>query len=388
MNIHEFQAKELLQAYDAPTPAGGVASSPEQARAVAEQYPAARWAVKAQIHAGARGKAGGVKIAADLQQVAEFSAQILGRNLVTHQTGPAGLPVSQVLVEAVTPIKHEYYLSLALDRAAERLLFIASADGGMDIEETALHAPERIVRLWLHPAAGLQPFHGRAIAAVLGLGKEQQATLQRILSAMVALYLDKDATQIEINPLAQTEQGDLLVLDAKINFDDNALALHPDILALRDASQEDERETLAKQHELSYITLDGNIGCMVNGAGLAMATMDIVKLQGGAPANFLDVGGGATKERVTEAFKLILSDSAVKAVLVNIFGGIVRCDIIAAGILAAVEEMHLTLPVVVRLEGANAAEGLEMLNNSGLGLHAAGDLNAAAALAVSLAEAK
>jgi len=386
MNIHEFQAKQLLREYAAPIPDGIVATTPEQAMQATLSIPSAAWAVKAQIHAGARGKAGGVKLAQDSQQVADISKELLGKQLVTHQTGPAGLPVNQVLIEAVTPIAHEYYLSLVLDRTLERLVFIAAAAGGMDIEETAIKAPEQIIRVPVHPAAGLQAYQSRLIAATFAFDKDKQAQLQQLMTSMYTLFIDKDATQIEINPLIETQSGQLLVLDAKINFDDNAVAFHPDIMALRDVSQEDAQEAVAKEHDLNYITLGGDIGCMVNGAGLAMATMDLVKLKGGSPANFLDVGGGATKDRVKEAFKLILADGTVKAVLVNIFGGIVQCDIIAAGILAAVAEMHLSIPVVVRLEGTNAEQGLAMLSNSGLGLYTANDLNTAAAKVVALAE--
>ena len=386
MNIHEYQAKQLFRDYAISVPQGMVAQSPEQARQAAEQLPGAAWVVKAQIHAGARGKAGGVKIAGNLQEVANYAGTMLGSRLATHQTGPEGLPVGSVWVEEASSIKSEFYLSLLLDRESERLIFIASAAGGMDIEAVAAESPEKIIKVAVHPAAGLQPYQGRQIGAALGLGKEQQVQLQAILKGMYELFLAKDCSQIEINPLIETADGKLVALDAKINFDDNAIALHPDIAAMRDASQEDAKEAEAKQFDLNYITLGGNIGCMVNGAGLAMATMDMVKLKGGAPANFLDVGGGTNKDKVKEAFKLILSDGTVKAVLVNIFGGIVKCDVIAAGILAAVEDMHLTIPVVVRLEGTNVEQGKAMLNQSGLGLVAADDLNQAAELAVKLAE--
>jgi len=387
MNIHEYQAKQLFRDFLIPTPIGNVASTPLLARNVAEDIPGMGWVVKAQIHAGARGKAGGVKVARTLAEVQAISEELLGVRLVTHQTDSAGLPVNSVLIEEVSAIKNEFYLSLLVDRETERLIFIASAAGGMDIEEVAEHSPEKIVRVLVHPATGLQPYHGRLIADALGLGKEQQTQLQSILSGVYQLFLAKDASQIEINPLIETEQGQLVALDAKINFDDNAVAAHADIAALRDTSQEDAKEVEAQQFDLNYVTLGGNIGCMVNGAGLAMATMDMVKLKGGAPANFLDVGGGTNKEKVKEAFKLILADGVVKAVLVNIFGGIVKCDVIAAGILAAVEEMHLHIPVVVRLEGTNAEQGRAMLNDSGLGLIAADDLNSAAERAVALAEA-
>ncbi|QWF71313.1 ADP-forming succinate--CoA ligase subunit beta [Methylomonas paludis] len=387
MNIHEYQAKQLLAEFSVPVPYGLVATDAEQARHHAQTLAGQAWAVKAQIHAGARGKSGGVKIAKSLSEVSEYAAGMLGKYLRTQQTDAAGLPVNQVLIEEVSAIKREFYLSLLVDRDSERLIFIASAAGGMDIETVAAETPELIVRTTVHPAAGLQAYHGRQIAAALALGKEQQAQLQNIMVGIYQLFVSKHASQIEINPLIETEQGHLVALDAKINFDDNAVAAHPDIVALRDISQEDIKEAEAKQFDLNYVTLGGNIGCMVNGAGLAMATMDMVKLKGGSPANFLDVGGGTNKDKVKEAFKLILADGVVKAVLVNIFGGIVHCDVIAAGILAAVADMHLTVPVVVRLEGTNAEQGRAMLSNSGLGLYAADDLNSAAEQAVALAEA-
>jgi succinyl-CoA synthetase beta subunit len=387
MNIHEYQAKQLFRDFSIPVPSGFVAHSPQQAVEMAGLLAGQAWVLKAQIHAGARGKAGGVKVVRKLEDVYQNTAELLGSRLVTHQTDSAGLPVNSVLVEEASAINKEFYLSLLVDRETERLLFIASAAGGMDIEQVAAESPEKIVRVAVHPAAGLQAYQVRLVAAALGLGKEQQAQLQSIMSGLYQLFLAKDASQIEINPLIETDQGRLLALDAKVNFDDNAIAAHADIAALRDVTQEDAREAEARQFDLNYITLGGNIGCMVNGAGLAMATMDMVKLKGGSPANFLDVGGGTNKEKVKEAFKLILADGVVKAVLVNIFGGIVQCDVIAAGILAAVEDMHLHIPVVVRLEGTNAELGREMLNNSGLGLIAADDLNSAAAKAVALAEA-
>ncbi|WP_150046150.1 MULTISPECIES: ADP-forming succinate--CoA ligase subunit beta [Methylomonas] len=386
MNIHEYQAKQLFRDFSIPVPRGGVAESAQQALQVAQSLDAAAVVVKAQIHAGARGKAGGVKVARSPEDAEKLAAALIATRLVTHQTDAAGLPVNSVWVEEASAIKNEYYLSLLLDRETERLIFVASAAGGMDIEAVAAQTPEKIVKVCVHPAAGLQAYQGRQIAAAFGLPKALHAQLQTILHGMYQLFLAKDCSQIEINPLIETEDGRLLALDAKINFDDNALALHPDIAALRDVSQEDAKEAEAKQFDLNYITLGGNIGCMVNGAGLAMATMDMVKLKGGAPANFLDVGGGTNKDKVKEAFKLILSDGTVKAVLVNIFGGIVKCDVIASGILAAVEEMHLTIPVVVRLEGTNVELGRNMLNESGLGLVAAADLNQAAELAVKLAE--
>ena len=387
MNIHEYQAKQLFREFSIPVPQGIVADSAQAAQQAATQIDSSAWVVKAQIHAGARGKAGGVKVVRDLGQVATTADAMLGKNLVTHQTDAHGLPVNQVLVETVSGIVNEYYLSLLIDRENEGLVFIASASGGMDIEAVAAATPEKICHVLVNPAAGYQAFHCRQIAEALGLVKEQTSQLDGILKGMYQLFLSKDASQIEINPLILTDQGSLLALDAKINFDDNALALHPDILALRDVSQEDAKEVQAKQFDLNFISLGGNIGCMVNGAGLAMATMDMVKLKGGSPANFLDVGGGTNKEKVKEAFKIIIADGTVRAVLVNIFGGIVKCDVIAAGILAAVDEMHLSIPVVVRLEGTNAEQGRAMLNQSGLGLVAAEDLNQAAEQVVALAEA-
>ncbi|MDD2737931.1 MAG: ADP-forming succinate--CoA ligase subunit beta [Methylomonas lenta] len=386
MNIHEYQAKQLFRDFAIPVPQGAVATTADQAQQITQQLPGSAWVVKAQIHAGARGKAGGVKVAHSAQEAADFASSMLGKQLVTHQTDAHGLPVNCVWVEEASAIKNEFYLSLLVDRDSERLIFIASAAGGMDIEAVAAETPEKIIHVSVHPAAGLQAYQCRQVGAILGLGKEQQGQLQKIMTGMYELFLAKDCSQIEINPLIETEDGKLVALDAKMNFDDNAVPTHADIAAMRDASQEDAKEAEAKQFDLNYITLDGNIGCMVNGAGLAMATMDMVKLKGGAPANFLDVGGGTNKDKVKAAFKLILSDGTTKAVLVNIFGGIVKCDVIAAGILAAVEEMHLTIPVVVRLEGTNVELGLSMLAQSGLGLHTAEDLNSAAEQAVKLAE--
>ncbi|WP_198246512.1 ADP-forming succinate--CoA ligase subunit beta [methane-oxidizing endosymbiont of Gigantopelta aegis] len=386
MNIHEYQAKQLFRDYGIPVPDGASAQSPEQALEIARRSDNHNWVIKAQVHAGARGKAGGVKFASTPEQVVEYTKQLLGTRLVTHQTDAKGLPVNHVLIEAGTAIKNEYYLSLLLDRKAEKLLFVASAAGGMDIEAVAEQTPDKIIETHIHPAAGLQAYQCRKIAKALGLlNKDLSKQLAQIMQGMVNLFIDKDASQIEINPLVETEDGQLLALDAKINFDDNALPAHADIQALRDPEQEDATENKAKQFDLSYVTLDGNIGCMVNGAGLAMATMDLIKLKGGQPANFLDVGGGTDAKKVAEAFKLILSDNKVKAVLVNIFGGIVQCNIIAEGIIAAAKELHLNLPVVVRLEGTNAQEGLELLNISGLGLTVCEDLNQAAERVVALA---
>jgi succinyl-CoA synthetase beta subunit len=387
MNIHEYQAKQLFRSYGIPTPDGKSAASVQEAERAARELDGAGWVVKAQVHAGGRGKAGGVKLAKVLEDVPSLSRDMLGKRLVTHQTDSIGLPVHKLLIEKTYPIKRELYLSLIVDRGSERMVFIASAAGGMDIEAVAHETPEKILSITIHPAAGLQSNQCRRCAYALGLKGAQIKALTGIMQGMYKLFLEKDASQIEINPLIETEEGDLLALDAKINFDDNAVAAHPDILALRDAEQEDAKENKAQQYGLNYITLDGTIGCMVNGAGLAMATMDLVKLKGGRPANFLDVGGGTNVEKVCEAFKLILSDGNVKAVLVNIFGGIVQCDIIASGILAAIKQVHVAVPVVVRLEGTNAEQGRALLNNTGLNLYAADDLAHAAEQVVALAEA-
>jgi succinyl-CoA synthetase beta subunit len=387
MNIHEYQAKQLFRNYGIPVPTGMQAATPEQAEQIARELGGDGWVVKAQIHAGGRGKAGGVKLAEQVSQVADFSRDLLGKRLATVQTDKAGLPVNSLLIEKTYPIKRELYLSLLVDRGSERMIFIASAAGGMDIETVAHQSPERIISLTINPAAGLQAYQCRKCAYALGLKGAQVKALGGIMEGMIELFLAKDASQIEINPLIETADGELLALDAKINFDDNAVMAHPDILALKDSGQEDAKENKAQQFGLNYITLDGSIGCMVNGAGLAMATMDLVKLKGGRPANFLDVGGGTNVEKVCEAFKLILSDGNVKAVLVNIFGGIVQCDIIASGILAAIKEVHVAVPVVVRLEGTNAEQGRALLNNTGLNLYAADDLVHAAEQVVALAEA-
>ncbi len=385
MNIHEFQAKQLFRDYKIPVPESMLVTSAAQALAAAQTLSGASWAVKAQVHAGGRGKVGGVKIVKTAAAAVAAASQMLGQQLITQQTTAAGLPINSVLIEQTTAIKREFYLSLIIDRHAEKLCFIASEAGGMDIEVVAAESPEKIISLFIHPAAGLQAYQCRQIAFALGLQGEQLKALHKLMTGMFRLFLDKDASQIEINPLVETETGDLLALDAKINFDDNACALHQDILALRDTSQEDAKENIAKQFDLNYITLAGNIGCMVNGAGLAMATMDLVKLKGGTPANFLDVGGGTTTEKVTEAFKLIVSDKNVKAVLVNIFGGIVQCDVIAKGILGALAQIKTDLPVIVRLEGTHAEEGRALLHNVAPNIIPAEDLDHAAEKAVALA---
>jgi len=385
MNIHEFQAKQLFRDYKIPVPESIVVTSAEQALAAAQTLSGDSWAIKAQVHAGGRGKVGGVKIAKTAAEAVDAANQMLGQQLITQQTTAAGLPINSVLIEQTTAIKHEFYLSLIIDRHSEKLCFIASVAGGMDIEAVAAEMPEKIISLFIHPAAGLQAYQCRQIAFALGLQGEQLKALHQLMTGMMQLFLDKDASQIEINPLVETEAGELLALDAKINFDDNACALHKDILDLRDTSQEDEKENIAKQFDLNYITLEGNIGCMVNGAGLAMATMDLVKLKGGTPANFLDVGGGTTTEKVTEAFKLIVSDKNVKAVLVNIFGGIVQCDVIAKGILGALAQIKTDLPVIIRLEGTHAEEGRALLHNVAPNIIPAEDLDHAAEQAVALA---
>ncbi len=386
MNIHEYQAKQLFQTYDIPVPTSKQVTTVDAAVRATQEIPGKAWVVKAQVHAGGRGKVGGVKVAKNIDEVKQFSTEMLGSRLVTKQTGTEGLPIESVLIEATSAIKREFYLSVLVDRASERVMFVSSIAGGMDIEAVAEETPEKILTIIVDPAAGLQSFQSRQVAFSWSLQGAQVRALDKIMHGMYRLLLEKDASQIEINPLIETEAGEIIALDAKINFDDNAVALHPEILELRDQGQEDKKENKAQEYDLNYITLDGSIGCMVNGAGLAMATMDLVKLKGGAPANFLDVGGGTNTEKVCEAFKLILSDTNVKAVLVNIFGGIVQCDIIAKGILTAVDEVHVTIPVVVRLEGTNAEKGRALLNDSDFGVVAADDLASAAEQVVALAK--
>jgi succinyl-CoA synthetase beta subunit len=388
MNLHEYQSKELFAQYAIPVPKGQVASSPEEAGAVAQRLGGSLWVVKAQVHAGGRGKAGGVKVAKTLDAVRDAARAMLGTVLVTHQTGPEGLPVHQVYVEQGSKIAREIYLSLVLNREAGRIAVVASAAGGMDIEEVAERAPEKIIRVNIHPAAGLQDYQARQLAFGLEFKGPQVAEFGKIAHALYRLYLDRDASLVEVNPLIVTAAGDLVALDAKINIEDNALFRHPDLAAMRDASQENPMERKAAEHELNYVSLDGNIACMVNGAGLAMATMDLIQLHGGKPANFLDVGGGATKERVSTAFKLVLSNPKVTAILINIFGGIVRCDMIAEGIIAAVKEVGVSIPVIVRLEGTNAPLARKLLAGSGLAITPANDLTDAAMKAVKLAGAQ
>ncbi|RLJ19058.1 ADP-forming succinate--CoA ligase subunit beta [bacterium endosymbiont of Escarpia laminata] len=385
MNLHEYQAKALFSEYGIPVPEGKAVSTPSDARAAAQALGGGIWVVKALAHTGGRGKAGGVILAKSLDEVEAAAEEILGMTLVTKQTGPDGLPVNLVLVEQGSNIARELYLGALLDRACSRITFMASTEGGMNIEEVAEETPEKILTTVIDPAAGLQPYQCRNLAFGLGLEGDQIKQFSKIMMGLYRFYMEKDVSLIEINPLIVTGEGDLMALDAKINIDSNALYRHQDIVALRDPSQEDEKEAAAAKHDLNYITLDGSIGCMVNGAGLAMATMDMVKLHGGDPANFLDVGGGATAERVTEAFKLILSDSKVKTVLVNIFGGIVRCDLIAEGVITAAKNVGVQVPVVVRLEGTNAEQGLKMLEESGLDFITAADFTEAAKKAVAAA---
>jgi len=364
MNIHEFQAKQLFKEYQIPVPVSLVAKTADEAFAAAHALNANSWAVKAQVHAGGRGKVGGVKIAKTADECRLYAAEMLQTQLITKQTGNEGLPINEVLIEATSVIKREFYLSLLIDRHQECLCFIASAMGGTDIEAVAEQSPEKIISIPIHSAAGLQPFHCRQVASILGIKGKQIDGLYAVMMGMLQLFLSHDASQIEINPLVEIDDGSLLALDAKINFDDNALALQPDITALQDPRQEDANENTAKQFDLNYITLEGNIACMVNGAGLAMATMDLIKLKGGSPANFLDVGGGTSVEKVKEAFKIISADKHVKAVLVNIFGGIVQCDIIAEGILTALKQIETNLPIIVRLEGTHATEGRQLLEDA------------------------
>lgn len=382
MKIHEYQAKQLLKTFKIPILEGLLASTAQEAADAAGQLGGPVWAVKAQIHAGGRGKGGGVKIAKSIQDVRDSAERMIGHPLVTPQTGPEGSLVRHVYVEKGCDIAQELYVSVLIDRSVNRITYMASAAGGADIEELAAHEPEKIQTLSIDPAEGFQPYHGRLLAYGLGLEGKTATKTAALLQGVYAAFMAYDASLIEINPLVITGEGEPIALDAKMTFDDNALYRHPDIEALRDIAEEDPMEYEATQHALSYVKLDGNIGCMVNGAGLAMATMDVIKLYGGEPANFLDVGGGAPKERVTEAFKLILADPNVKGILVNIFGGIMRCDIIAEGIIAAAQAVHLRVPLVVRLEGTNVELGKKILRESGLAIIPADDLADAAERAV------
>lgn len=378
MKIHEYQAKQLLSRFKVPVAPGKIAFTPADAEEAARELGGNVWAVKAQIHAGGRGKGGGIKIAKSVAEVQSYAEKMLGSQLVTPQTGPLGSQVRRVYIEKGCNIAQELYLSLLLDRATGRLTFIASQAGGMDIEEVAATHPEKIMRLSVDPVTGYQPFHGRQLAFGLGLKDKTASSVARLVQGLYETYTFYDASLIEINPLVITTEGEAFALDAKVTFDENALFRHPELEELRDIDEEDPTEHEANKHSLSYIKLDGNIGCMVNGAGLAMATMDVIKLYGGEPANFLDVGGGAPRERVTAAFKLILSDPHVEGILVNIFGGIMRCDIIAEGIVAAAKDVGINVPLVVRLEGTNVDLGKKILASSGLPIITADDLGNAA----------
>ena len=385
MNLHEYQGKQLFAEYGLPVSSGQAVDTPEAAVEAAEVIGGERWVVKAQVHAGGRGKAGGVKLVDSTQEVGDFAHHWLGRNLVTYQTDAGGQPVSKVLVEECTDIAEELYLGAVVDRSSRRIVFMASTEGGVEIEKVAHETPEKILRASIDPLVGAQPYQGRDLAFRLGLSGDQIKQFVKIFLGLARMFEEKDLALIEINPLVITSEGNLHCLDAKIGVDSNALFRQQQLRDMHDPSQEDPREAHAAQWELNYVALDGNIGCMVNGAGLAMGTMDIVKLHGGEPANFLDVGGGATKERVSEAFKIILSDDKVKAVLINIFGGIVLCDLIAEGVVGAVQESGVAVPVVVRLEGNNAELGRKVLADSGLNIIAAGSLTDAAQQAVAAA---
>ena len=378
MNIHEYQAKQLLARYGVAVPRGQVAYTPAEAQAVAEELGGPVWVVKAQIHAGGRGKAGGVKVVRSVKAARKAAEALLGKTLVTHQTGPEGKEVKRVYIEEGCDIGRELYVSMLIDRATGRVTILASSEGGMDIEEVAATSPDKIVRVGVDPQLGMQPFYGRKVAYRLGLKGDQASAAVKLIAASFEAFVGLDASLVEINPLVVTGDGAVIALDAKMNFDDNALFRHKDVEALRDVAEEDPAEAEASRHGLNYIRLDGNIGCMVNGAGLAMATMDVIKMAGGDPANFLDVGGGATRERVSTAFKLIVSDPKVEAILVNIFGGIMRCDVIAEGIVGAVREVNLLVPLVVRLEGTNVDIGKDILRKSGLEIVAADSLDDAA----------
>jgi len=382
MNFHEYQAKELFERFDVPVPAGSMVDDLGQVESAAAEVGGNHWVVKAQVHAGGRGKAGGVKLVKGIEELKSAVETMLGMSIETYQTGGRALPVNSVLIAEATDIAEELYLSLLVDRANQCITFMASREGGVDIEQVAEETPDKILTVQVDQTEELQAYHCRQIAFGLDLHGKQIKQMGQIMTGLYRLFTEKNLSLVEVNPLVITKKGDLLALDAKVNADDNALFRHEDLAAMRDESQEDPTELEASKHGLNYVTLDGNIACMVNGAGLAMATMDVIKLQGGQPANFLDVGGGATAERVTEAFKLILSGENVESILVNIFGGIVRCDLIAEGIIKAVEEVHVGVPVVVRLEGTNVDKGREMLEQSGLKITAAKDLTDAAEKAV------
>lgn len=385
MNLHEYQGKQLFAAYGLPVSTGYAVDTPEEAAEACNKIGGDKWVVKAQVHAGGRGKAGGVKLVDSPEEAKEFAAQWLGKNLVTYQTDANGQPVSKILVESCTDIARELYLGAVIDRSTRRIVFMASTEGGVEIETVAAETPEKILKATIDPLVGAQPYQARELAFQLGLNPEQIKQFTHIFLGLAKLFQEKDLDLLEINPLVITDEGNLHCLDSKMSIDGNAIYRHKDLQAMHDPSQDDAREAEAAKWDLNYVALDGNIGCMVNGAGLAMGTMDIIKLHGGDPANFLDVGGGATKERVVEAFKLILSDENVKAVFINIFGGIVRCDMIAEGVIGAVEEVGVKVPVVVRLQGNNAEVGAKMLADSGLNIEADTDLTSAAKKAVAAA---
>jgi len=384
MKIHEYQAKAILARYGVPVPSGEAVFNAADARGIAERLGGGTVVVKAQIHAGGRGKGGGVKLANNPDDADRVAKQIFGMNLVTHQTGPEGRTVSRLLVEQGLPIARELYLGLVIDRAVGRLVIMASQDGGMEIEAVAEKTPDRIFKEHINPATGLVPFQTRKLAFALGLQGDQVSKFGKLVTALYSAFLGTDASLVEINPLIVTKDGDLLALDAKMNFDDSALSRHPELKDLRDLEEEDPLEIDASRHNLNYIRLDGTIGCMVNGAGLAMATMDIIKLAGGEPANFLDVGGGANQEQIRNAFKILMSDKNVRAVLINIFGGILRCDILAMGVIAAVKELGVRVPIVIRMEGTNVEEGKRLLTESGLNFTTANSMGEAAEKAVAL----
>ncbi len=386
MKIHEYQAKQILRDYGLPVPEGKATFNAADAISIAESLKTKVWVVKAQIHAGGRGKGGGVKVAKTLDEVRTYANAIMGMNLVTIQTGPEGKEVKRLLIEEGADIDTESYLAVTLDRAAAKLVIMASTAGGMDIEDVAHNTPEKIFKEWVHPTLGLRDYQCRTLAMKMGYTGDTAKQFVSFVKNLVKLYLELDGSLVEINPLVKTKQGNLIALDAKMEFDDNGLFRHPKLAELRDTNEEDPSETAAKKFDLSYISLDGNIGCMVNGAGLAMATMDIIKLEGGHPANFLDVGGGATEQKVKEAFKIILQDSKVKAILVNIFGGIMKCDVIAQGVIGAATELKMTIPLVVRLEGTNVDRGKELLRESGLKIVSANGMKDAAVKVVAAAE--
>jgi succinyl-CoA synthetase beta subunit len=386
MNVHEYQAKDLMRQFNINVLKGGTAKTPEDAVEVAKKLGGSVWVVKAQIHAGGRGKGGGVKVAKSLDEVKKYASEIIGMQLVTHQTGPEGKKVNLVLIEEGCAIDHEYYAGIVLDRSTGKVTFMASSEGGMDIEEVAHKTPEKIIKVAVDPAVGFTSFIGRKLGYAIGLKGEPLKKAINFFEGLYNLYVQKDCSIAEINPLVTTKDGDVLALDAKLNFDDNALFRHPEISEMRDPTEESEQELEAGKYGLSYISLDGNIGCLVNGAGLAMGTLDILKIHGGEPANFLDVGGGATKETVERAFTIILRDPNVKAILVNIFGGIMKCDIIAEGVIAAARALQLKVPLVVRLEGTNVNLGKKLLSESGLAITPADDLADAAKKAVAAAK--